>query len=216
MSDKTIRDVRSQIENPELVRKRHLQIVRAGNELFAEKGYHKTTMRDISAASGIELSYLYKYISGKNDILFLFYKHLHSQWQDIFQELSETESGDPVNQLKEFIEAFLAVSEKYNSEVRTMYTESRHLDRDWLHTVLSLESNNTKALEKFLIRGVSRGAFKIEDTWMAANILQYLLVIRALRGWNFKNRIGFDRFVESITGYVLRSLGAPDVPRKRD
>jgi TetR/AcrR family transcriptional regulator, cholesterol catabolism regulator len=205
--------IKTQIENPELVEKKHLQIVSAANELFSEKGYHKTTMRDISAASGIELSYLYKYISGKNDILYLFYKYLHSQWRKSFQELAESDRGDPVEQLKEFIRSFLSLAEKYNSEIRTMYTESRHLDKDWLHMVLSLESKNTKALEAFLIRGVEAGVFQIEDTFLTANLIQYLLVIRALRGWNFKNRFGFDRFVRLMADYVLRSLGVSKGPR---
>ena len=198
--------IKAKVENPELIKRKHLQIVNAAKDLFCKKGYHQTTMRDISSASQIELSYMYRYISGKNDILYLFYKHLSGKWKKYFEELGNSPDGDTIEQLRKFIWSFLNLANKYNREILTMYTESRHLESNWLQMILEAESENTKLIEKFLKAGVSKGIFKIEDTFMTANIIQYLLVIKAMRGWNFKDRYGFEKFVEIITNYILNSL----------
>src|SRR5438045_9372110 len=38
--------------------------------VFADKGYHCTTMRDLAAASGMSLAGMYYYVRGKEDLLF--------------------------------------------------------------------------------------------------------------------------------------------------
>ena len=76
------KQVVTQIKNPKLIEEKHKQIIRAASELFSKKGYHATTLREISAESGINLSYLYKYISSKDDILYL---HLESAYDQFRQ-----------------------------------------------------------------------------------------------------------------------------------
>jgi AcrR family transcriptional regulator len=43
-------------------------ILRAAGELFEERGYAKTSMRDIAAAAGISLSVLYRQFAGKEEL----------------------------------------------------------------------------------------------------------------------------------------------------
>jgi AcrR family transcriptional regulator len=50
------------IKSLELVKAKQAQICRAAEELFAEKGYHKTSIRDIAKKSGISIGSLYDYI----------------------------------------------------------------------------------------------------------------------------------------------------------
>jgi AcrR family transcriptional regulator len=204
----------AQVANEEIVAKKHKQIVRAAGEIFSKKGYHAATMRDISATSGINLSYLYKYVSSKNDILFLFYENLHKKWGFIYQSL-EDENPDPVGQLKKFLRSMLDIVHKSTDEILTMYTESRHLDRNSLHTVLATESEMIKALEKLIIRGINKGRFKTEDSFMAANFVGYLIVIEALRGWNFKDEYTFSQFVELFIDFVLSALGSGKIRNKK-
>jgi TetR/AcrR family transcriptional regulator, cholesterol catabolism regulator len=199
------KEVVAQVANRKLVARRHEQIVHAACELFSKKGYHPTTMREISTSSGINLSYLYKYVSSKDDILYLFYEHLHKQWTPIYSSL-EDKNSDPLDQLKDFIRSMLEVIHKFKDEMKTMYSESRHLERDSLHAVLSTESGMIKSIEKVIIRGVKKGRFKTKDPFFAANIIQYLLVIEALRGWNLKDQYTFNRIVEMLEDFVLSAL----------
>jgi TetR/AcrR family transcriptional regulator, cholesterol catabolism regulator len=199
----------AQVANEAIVEKKHKQIVRAAGEIFSKKGYHAASMRDIAAASGINLSYLYKYVSSKNDILFLFYDHLHKRWDSIFRSLEE-ENPDPVIQLKDFLQSMLDIVHHLKYEILTMYTESRHLDRDSLHTVMAAESKMIKTLERLIRRGITRGRFKTEDPFMAAHFIEFLLVVEAMRGWNFNKKYSFSRFSGIFIDFVLRALGAAE------
>jgi len=49
------KDIPTQIKNPELVKRRHRQIVDAAVQLFIEHGFHKTTTRQIAAAAGFSI-----------------------------------------------------------------------------------------------------------------------------------------------------------------
>jgi AcrR family transcriptional regulator len=197
----------AQVTNPELVKKKHEQIVRAAGEMFSKKGFHSTTMREISAVSGINLSYLYKYVSSKDDILFLFYEHLQKQWNHIYQSILKDENINPVNQLKNFLRSMLEIIHNLTNEILTMYTESRHLMRESLYSVLNKESEEIKALERLIIRGVNKGVFKTNDPFLTANFIQYLIVIEAIRGWSFKDQYTYNRFVELFIDFILNALG---------
>ncbi len=47
------------------------QLVRTTTTIFAERGYHATSMRDLSRASGMSLAGIYHYVRSKHELLFL-------------------------------------------------------------------------------------------------------------------------------------------------
>ena len=198
--------VPTKIGNKEIVKKKHEQIIRAASELFAKKGYHSTSMRDISDASGINLSYLYHYVSSKDDILYLFYKDLYEDLDVFYQYLENPTDEDPIEQIKNFIRLILEHIHKKNDEMLTMYTESRHLNRDSLYAVLELESQHTKSIENLISRGIQKGCFRTDSPLMVSNMIQYLLLIEPLRRWNFRHEYTFTRFSELVTDFILKAL----------
>lgn len=200
----------SKVKDQALVEKKHGVIVKAASEPFSRKGYHSTTMRDIASESGINLASLYKYISSKDDILYLFYRRLHKEWAPLYDQLTEEIDRNPVDQLRDFITSILEVMNKFQDEVLTMYTESRHLEKKSLHTVLAEESRMVDCVEELIIRGVEKGCFKTKDTFLAANVIQYMVSFYTLRGWNFKERYTFNRYVELVIDFVFSALGVKE------
>ena len=87
-----------------------------------------------------------------------------------------------------------------------MYTESRHLEPDSLKSVMSAEKKMVDSLQKIIEEGIEQGYFKIRDSIIAANIIQYLLVIEPLRGWNFMNNYTFSRFEDLMINFILSGL----------
>lgn len=57
------------IQNATLAEQRRDQICEAALELFLQKGFASTTIRDICARSGVNQASIYDYIANKNDIL---------------------------------------------------------------------------------------------------------------------------------------------------
>jgi len=58
------------IKSKELVEKRREQIVLAAIKLFAKKGFHKATLRELSDEAGISHGNIYDYVGTKEDIFF--------------------------------------------------------------------------------------------------------------------------------------------------
>ncbi|EAQ04992.1 transcriptional regulator [Pseudooceanicola batsensis HTCC2597] len=77
-ADRTLREAEiSNVQNSTLVQSRREQICDAALELFLEKGFASTTIRDICARSGVNQASIYDYIANKNDIL---RRLLNQQW----------------------------------------------------------------------------------------------------------------------------------------
>ncbi|MBE0616792.1 MAG: TetR/AcrR family transcriptional regulator [Proteobacteria bacterium] len=194
----------------DLVERWHEQIFDAVSTLFSEKGYQATSMRDISHASGINLSYLYKYVSSKNEILYIFYDRTSRLFYGIYEDLASDTETDPAQKLKQFFSDILTVIHENKYPLRTMWTESRHLESQWLRLVLEREYSCVKAVESVIIRGVDKGCFKVNDSLMAANSIQYLMFIEPMRGWVLRERYSLEDLIESITDLAMRYLGVTD------
>ncbi len=69
-SSKTLKEADiTSVQNDALIQSRREQICDAALELFLEKGFASTTIRDICARSGVNQASIYDYIANKNDIL---------------------------------------------------------------------------------------------------------------------------------------------------
>lgn len=194
------------VANKEIVKEKHKRIVEAASGLFLKEGFHKTTMREIAKKSKIELSYLYKYISTKDDILYLFYEYVTNQYDPKYRLIESSKDEDPLILMRKGLYAILEAIHGRLHEVHTMYSESRHLKRDSLHAVLERESEFVTIIENVIRRGIKSGVFKVEDPVMAANIIQYIVVLESLRGWNFRDRYCFADFAESVIDFVMGGL----------
>ncbi len=200
----------AQVKNADLVEQKHLQIVQAASKLFSQKGYNKTSLRDISQESGINLSYIYKYISAKDDILYLFYQYISQKLSNLVKEAGGGEFKHPVEELKFTLSVLYKGLRDMNEEALTMYTECRHLEKDSLLTVLSEESKFVASIENLVQRGISQGYFKTKDSFMAANIITYMLVFYPLRSWNFRDRYSYDHFVDLTINFILDGLNVKE------
>ena len=74
-----IKDIPTQVKNPDLVERRRRQIAAAAVKLFIEKGFHKTTTSQIAGASGFSIGSLYEYFASKEDILYLVCELIHAE-----------------------------------------------------------------------------------------------------------------------------------------
>lgn len=199
--------IRAQIENKEILKKRHEQIVEAAGSLFSKRGYQDTSVRDIAAALNMNISSLYKYVSSKDDVLFLFYRKIHQYWTEMLFATTEKEDADPADQLKDLIRTGLEICFKLKDEILTIFCEARHLEKDSLHIVLSAENAFIESIERLIKRGIKSGQFNPKDTYLTANIIQYMLMIYPLRSWSFKDRYTFDQILQVVTDFILKALG---------
>src|ERR671933_2348557 len=82
-------------------------ILRTSARIFAEKGYHSTSMRDISRETGVSLAGLYYYCRSKEELLFLIQDNCFGRVVERLEgRLRETK--EPLEKLRVVIENHLS------------------------------------------------------------------------------------------------------------
>ncbi len=94
---------------------RRAEILTAAGQLFAEKGYHRTTTQDIAEAAEVSEGTIYNYFSSKEELLFAIMEQI-SQSQDSGVRYLESLPEDP----KAFFLAILDSRQEFLQENRIM------------------------------------------------------------------------------------------------
>ena len=172
-----------------------------------EKGYARSSMREISRATGIDIRNLYYYIKNKEEILFLVFEMLHKPELELFEEGGILEMDDPVEQLRAVISGLVEIGYDYDEEILLLYRESKSLSKPLLKRILEKESMVVSHIEEILEKGRRRGAFDIEDTSFTANLIIYQLSLYALRNWNMKE-YSKERLTELMERNIMKMVMA--------
>jgi len=206
MGNLKVKEVATQIKNIELVREKRLKIAMGASKLFIKKGYFRTSMREISKASGLTIGNLYDYITKKEDVLYLVFDVFHSIWVNRLEEQGVFKIEDPVKQLKSAIQNMLELVNEQRAMVLVMYVESKSLPKYFLKIILGKESGLIECFEKILKRGIEKEVFKIKDPFLVANIIVYLLSLEPLRGWSLRRHYKIVEIDKFITNFILDNV----------
>ncbi|HEX8090525.1 MAG TPA: TetR/AcrR family transcriptional regulator [Blastocatellia bacterium] len=104
--------------------------------IFAEKGYHSTSIRDIARATKMSLSGLYYYFKSKDELLFLIQDYCFSTVIDDCRRLLAG-VDDPVHRLKLLIENHLNYFVNNMNEMKVLSHEANSISGDFLKKVNS-------------------------------------------------------------------------------
>ncbi|TVP53478.1 MAG: TetR/AcrR family transcriptional regulator [Gemmatimonadales bacterium] len=100
-----------------------LRILRESAAIFAAKGYHRASIRDISAATDVSLSGLYYYFKSKEELLFLIQDHCFGTLHHRLDEELEGNT-DPVARLRIFVRNHLRFFLSNQAEMKVLSHEA--------------------------------------------------------------------------------------------
>src|SRR5882757_4584208 len=147
-------------------------ILQNAARIFAEKGYHSTSMRDISRETKVSLAGLYHYCRSKDELLFLiqdncFRRVLENAKRRLVPTLN------PIDALRVFIENHLAFFAANMAEMKVLSHESESLGGEMGKQVSSTKRQYTKLAQELLanIQSSNNGAKKSVDLTVATYAL---------------------------------------------
>jgi AcrR family transcriptional regulator len=124
-------------------------ILRNAARIFAEKGYHSTSMRDISRETGVSLSGLYYYCKSKEELLFLIQDNCFGHvLERLEQRLCET--VEPLEKLRLVIENHLSFFAANMAEMKVLSHEADSLAGEMQAHVSGKKQQYTKLVRKIL------------------------------------------------------------------
>ncbi|HEV7373982.1 MAG TPA: TetR/AcrR family transcriptional regulator [Pyrinomonadaceae bacterium] len=124
-------------------------ILRNAARIFAEKGYHSTSMRDISRETQVSLAGLYHYCKSKEELLFLIQDNCFGRVLERLQERLQ-ETGGAVEKLRLVIENHLSFFATNMAEMKVLSHEADSLAGEMHEHVSGKKQEYTRLVRKIL------------------------------------------------------------------
>ncbi len=151
-------------------RKRHREeILGAAEEIFADKGFHRTTVEDVAVRAEFSVGTIYNIFTGKED---LYQSLIKQRCQEISDEAHAAldQATNPLSLVEMFIRAKIDIFTKYQAFMK-LYTRERMGDRFannelWRETVAPLYEQIRDRMVEAFAKGIQEGIFdSAADPW---------------------------------------------------
>ncbi|GAA4830706.1 TetR/AcrR family transcriptional regulator [Saccharopolyspora rosea] len=144
----------------------------AAREMFAERGYHGTSIRDIAKRAGLSLSALYYWHSSKQE---LFAGLIEDSVNDYFRtcDAALRDCGDdPRERLAAIVRATVDYRVRRRVESTIAAREVRNLEPEHAQRLAELRDAAARLFQDTIDEGVARGVFRCEHPVEARRAIQ--------------------------------------------
>jgi TetR/AcrR family transcriptional regulator len=119
--------------------------------VFAERGYHSTTMRDLAAATGMSLAGMYYYVRGKEELLFRIQERCFTQvYAGGARALAAQRDADAAERLQAFIRHHVTFFAAHMAEMKVLSHEANSLTGERQRKVNAIKRRYVDLLERLL------------------------------------------------------------------
>lgn len=181
-------------------------VVQAAGKLFAEKGYHGTSMRDLGRELGLLGSSLYSHIDTKQELLVEVVERGAALFQASAEQALAAE-GTAADRLTRFVAGHVDVILDHLDEARTFLNEARSVEPYYRRRVVAARDRYESSLRDLLATGRTDGSFGSGMEPKLAGIF-ILSILNAVDRW-FHEPGTIDRpaLVDEIVGFATAGIG---------
>jgi AcrR family transcriptional regulator len=141
-------------------------IVDVAARLFGDKGYHATSVRDISREVGILAGSLYSHISSKQELLAEILRRYSARACAVLEPLEDS-SMSTREKLAEVFAIYLRMTAEAPSQARVAVHDFRSLATDELEVSRQRRRDTQAIVARILEDGIQRGELRPIDTKLA-------------------------------------------------
>jgi AcrR family transcriptional regulator len=156
-------------------------VVRAAGRLFADRGYHGTSMRDLGKELGLLGSSLYSHVSSKQDLLV----EVVEEGARLFEESAEkaiATEGTASDRLVALIAGHVDVVVDNIEVARTFLNEARMLDASHRARIVDARDHYEEVFRSVIREGIEDGSF-LGDSDPKVSSIFILSILNALERW---------------------------------
>ncbi|HWD04323.1 MAG TPA: TetR/AcrR family transcriptional regulator [Amycolatopsis sp.] len=182
-------------------------IVEIAASLFARKGYHATSMRDIGREVGVHAGSLYVHIQGKEDLLEAI---VHSIMERSERDMEEilAGGGTATDQLRQVAARDLKLIAENKEFATVFFHEWRNLSEPRQQAVIASRDRWEAGLRAIITRGIEEGEFRAADPRIAG------IALTSILNWAYvwyspEGSLTTDELAEQFADLLLGGLRAP-------
>lgn len=200
-------EVQASVKDEKLVKKRRDEMIKGAVALFIEKGYHRTTTREIARASGFSIGTLYEYIRTKDDILYLVCDNIYEEVKERLQKALELSEGT-LEGLRLGISYYFRICDEMQDEVLVMYQEAKSLNKTALPYVLKKEIEMARMFENLIVTCLEREEIELgeDQTYLLAQNIIVHGQMWAFRRWAIGKKFSIEEYIDSQTDLLLKGI----------
>lgn len=184
-------------------------ILQKAGELFWDRGYDHTSIRDIARAAGFEPSNIYYYFRNKEQILYdLVWQEIDQLIQSI-KHLEENESGSPSERLRSVIQIHLDLTLKNQKSSLRLLPDAelkRLLPRHRVNVIRARDTYD-RIIRQIIRSGMDKGDFTKGDEKLFGFAVASMIV-RSRIWYSPKGKYSVAEIADFIFDIAMKGLGA--------
>ena len=188
-------------------------IIRAAADLFGEKGYHGTSVRDISNEVGIMAGSLYSHIESKQQILAEILRDYSAQAHAVLVPL-ETAPLSPREKLRAVFATYFRLIGESPSRARVAVHDARSLEPDAFDEARQRRRTTQAIVTRIVEHGVATGEIREIDTTLVSMAV-FSIANWAVEWYDPTGRIDPDQAAAFFADLLLDGLAGPIKPNPR-
>ncbi|HLS67590.1 MAG TPA: TetR/AcrR family transcriptional regulator [Pseudogracilibacillus sp.] len=196
--------VQSSIKDVTLVAKRRAQIIQSAIYLFKQKGFHRTTTREIAEQAGFSIGTLYEYVRTKEDVLFLVYEAINDYVYEHLQAIIE-KSEPSVTNIIAMIDHYFRLMDEMQEEVLILYQEIKSLPTEKRDIVLQQERDMVQLFKQAIMPLVAH-TFTEKEIEVIVNNIFVQGQMWGFRRWLLQRTFTLDEYIQLQTKTILNML----------
>lgn len=188
------------------VRNTRSDVIDAAGRLFAERGYHGTSMRDLGKELGLLGSSLYSHVDSKQDLLV----EVVEEGARLFEASAEQAKATPGtarDRLAALVAGHVGVVLDNVNVARTFLNEARMLDTEHRERIVQARDHYEGVFRSVLADGTRDGSFR-SDIDPKTGSIYILSVLNALERWyDPAGPLNRDDLTEELQTFVINGIG---------
>ncbi|MEO8751834.1 MAG: TetR/AcrR family transcriptional regulator [Casimicrobiaceae bacterium] len=210
-----LENVKSTVDDVELVVRRRAQLVQAAITLFSRVGYHMATVKDIADEAGVSPGLIYQYVPDKQDLLFLALLHIcQRNKEEIPAKLKGTD--DPISRLHVAIDSYTRIIAANQQAVVLTYRETKSMKREYIDTLKRMELETNALIANCIDECIRAGHLERVNV----ELLVYRIITGAhawaLKYWRLSKIVSLDEYLEKSIHSCWTTLLTPKGRRRYD
>ncbi len=190
------------------------RILLSALRLFAEYGFHGTSIRDIAADAGINSATLYAHYPSKARILAALVRIGHEELHQRMQQALIDADSEPAHQLAALVRSQVLAHTDFPLLALVANQELHALTAEQAAPALALRNQSRDLALRVLRRGVQRGVFTVDDITLAATAIGSM-GIRVANWFGPDQPYTREQVADAFAGFALRIVGV-HVPVRTD